>query len=225
MRNMNKVVWGLVLLAAGVIFALNALEITNIDILFPGWWTLFIIIPCLVGLFTEKRKVGNAIGLVVGVALLLSQLGIIDFSLVWKLIAPAVLIVVAIKMIIQGARKNRAEEMIENAKKSGDIPSGFAIFSGSDMNFDNREFSGAELNAIFGGVECDLRGAIVEKDCAIKFSAIFGGVEILVPDNVNVEIKANSIFGGVSDETVYNPDAKATIYISGLCLFGGADIK
>lgn len=225
MKNMTKVLWGVVLLAAGVIFALNALGVTTIDVWFPGWWTLFIIIPCLVGLVTEKDKGGNLVGLGIGVALLLSQLKIIDISLVWNLIIPAVLIVIAIKMIIQGVRKNKAEEIIDEAKKTGDVPSGFAAFSGTDMNFDGRVFEGAELNAIFGGVECNLRGAIIEKDCAIKLSAIFGGIDIIVPDNVNVKVNTTSIFGGVSDKTVHNPDAKATIYISGLCLFGGADIK
>ena len=225
MKNLSKIIWGVVLLCAGVIFALNAIGITNIDIWFPGWWTLFIIIPCIVGLITEKDKTGNAIGLAFGVLLLLSQLDLFNMSIVWDLIFPAILIVIAIKMIIRGAGKNKAEEMIEDAKEEGDIPSGFAAFSGTDMNFDSREFTGAELNAIFGGVKCDLRGAIIKKDCAIKLSAIFGGVDILVPDNVNVEIKTTSIFGGISDKTAHNPDADATIYISGLCLFGGADIK
>lgn len=226
MKNMKKVIWGVILLAVGVIFALNVLGVTNFDVWFPGWWTLFIIIPCGVGLFTERDKTGNAIGLGIGVALLLSQLDIIDFSLVWKLILPIVIIAVAIKMIIRGARKDEAEEMIAKAKEGdGEIPSGFAAFSGTNMNFDGQVFEGAEINAIFGGVECDLRGAVIEKDCAIKLSAIFGGVDIFVPDNVNVKIKSTSIFGGVSDKTSHNPDAKATIYISGICLFGGADIK
>lgn len=225
MKNINKIIWGIVLLVVGVIFGLNALGVTNIDVWFPGWWTLFIIIPCLVGLITERDKVGNAIGLVIGVALLLSQLEIIELSVVWKLIVPVILIVVAVKMIIRGLGKNNAEKIIAAARESGNIPSGFAAFSGTDMNFDNQFFEGAELNAIFGGVECDLRKAVVEKDCAIKLSAIFGGVDVLVPDNVNVKVETVSIFGGVSDETVHNPDAKATIYISGFCLFGGADIK
>ena len=225
MKNITKVIWGIVLLIAGVIFALNALGITNIDVWFPGWWTLFIIIPCLVGLITERDKVWNVIGLVIGVALLLSRLGIIELSVVWKLIVPAILIVSAVKMIIRGLSKNDAEKIIEATRESGDIPSGFAAFSGTDMNFDNQLFEGAELNAIFGGVECDLRGAVIEKDCAIKLSAIFGGVDILIPDNVNVKVETVSIFGGMSDKTVHNSDAKATIYISGFCMFGGADIK
>jgi hypothetical protein len=46
--------WGIVLVAAGVLFALKALGIANIDVFFDGWWTLFIIIPCTIGPFTKR---------------------------------------------------------------------------------------------------------------------------------------------------------------------------
>ena len=71
MKKISTVIWGIVLIAAGALFALNALNITNIDIFFDGWWTLFIIVPCAVGLFTEREKTGNIIGIAVGVFLLL----------------------------------------------------------------------------------------------------------------------------------------------------------
>ena len=41
--NFSSIVWGIVLVAAGVIFALNSLDITNIDVFFEGWWTLFLL--------------------------------------------------------------------------------------------------------------------------------------------------------------------------------------
>ena len=37
MKDIKKIVWGVILLAAGVVFALNSLKITNIEILFPGF--------------------------------------------------------------------------------------------------------------------------------------------------------------------------------------------
>ena len=36
MKNITKIIWGVVLLAVGIIIALNAMGITNIDVLFPG---------------------------------------------------------------------------------------------------------------------------------------------------------------------------------------------
>lgn len=225
MKNITKIIWGVVLLAVGIIIALNAMGITNIDVLFPGWWTLFIIIPCLVGIITERDKVGNIIGLCIGVVLLLSMLGVIEFSIIWKLIFPAAIIVVAICLIVRGFGKTDTDKMLERAREDGEIPSIFAAFSGRDVNYDGRAFDGAELSAIFGGVKCDLKGAVIEKDCVIKVSSIFGGIDIIFPDNVNVKVDSVSIFGGVSDKTVRRSDAVATVHISGLCLFGGVDLK
>ena len=63
MKKFNRILWGIVLIALGTIFALNALEIADIDIFFKGWWTLFIIVPSLIGILTEKDKLGNIIAL------------------------------------------------------------------------------------------------------------------------------------------------------------------
>lgn len=225
MKNKSNVIWGIVLIAAGVLFALNAMKITDIDVFFDGWWTLFIILPCTVGLFTEREKTGNIIGIAVGVFLLLCCQDILSFAMLWKLLVPAIIVIIGLKMVFGGLFGNKANEMIEKLKESGNEPKvGCATFSGCDLNYDGEVFDGAELTAIFGGVKCDLRNAIIDKDCAIKVSAIFGGIDILVPDNINVKVSSNCIFGGISNKTRTVKDAP-TVYVSGSCMFGGVEIK
>lgn len=99
MKRLNKILWGIVFVILGVIFALNGLNVTDIDVFFDGWWTLFIIIPCLVGLFTEKKKLGNLFGIALGVFLLLCSWDVLSFSLLWKLIVPAAIIYLGLKLI------------------------------------------------------------------------------------------------------------------------------
>ena len=50
MKNITKILWGTTLIAVGGIIALNAFGIADIELFFDGWWTLFIIVPCLVGI-------------------------------------------------------------------------------------------------------------------------------------------------------------------------------
>ena len=50
MKNLESIVIGLILIAIGVIIGLNTLNITDINIFFDGWWTLFIIIPSIISL-------------------------------------------------------------------------------------------------------------------------------------------------------------------------------
>lgn len=225
MKKTSSILWGVILVAVGVIFALNAFGITNIDVFFDGWWTLFIIVPCATALFTEREKTGNLMGLAIGVFLLLCCQDILSFSMVWKLLVPAVIVIVGLKMVLTGLFGNKANEIIVKMKVEGKAPkNAFSLFSGYDMDFDGEVFEGAELTAIFGGIQCDLRNAVIEKDCAIQVAAIFGGVDILVPKGVNVKVRSNSIFGGVSNKTAIYPDAP-TIYVSGLSMFGGVEIK
>lgn len=225
MKKTSNVLWGIVLIAAGVVWALNALGVTDINFFFDGWWTLFIIVPCAIGLFTEREKTGNLIGVAVGVFLLLCCRDILSFSMFWELLVPAIIVIVGLKMLFTGLFGNKANEIMKQLKLSGKQPnSGFAAFSGIDLNYDGQVFEGAELTAVFGGVKCDLRNAIIDKDCAIQLSAIFGGIDILVPNNVNVKVSSNSIFGGVSNKTAIQQNVP-TIYVSGTCMFGGVDIK
>ena len=225
MKKAGSVLWGIVLIAAGVIWALNEFNITNINVFFDGWWTLFIIVPCAIGLFTEREKTGNIIGIAVGVFLLLCCQDILSFSMLWKLLVPAIIVIIGLKMVLTGLFGNKANEIMKQLKLEGKEPkAGCATFSSCDMNYDGEVFEGAELTAVFGGVKCDLRNAIIEKDCAIQVSAIFGGIDIFVPAGINVRVNSDSIFGGVSNKTAAHQNAP-TLYISGTCMFGGVEIK
>ena len=87
-------------------------------------------------------------------------------------------------------------------------------------------FEGAELTAVFGGVKCDLRGALIERDCVIHASATFGGIDILLPPSINVQIHSDSLFGGISDKAHRTTiPGVPTVYVNGTCLFGGVDIQ
>lgn len=227
MKKTSKILWGAVLIAIGVIFSLNAFGLTDIKVFFDGWWTLFIIVPCFIGIFTDREKTGNIIGLLIGLFLLLCCQDVLSFATLWKLAIPAVIVIIGLKLILGGLFGDKAVKMISESRQNGDnIKIGCATFSGQDINYDGEVFSGAELTAVFGGVECDLRNAIIEKDCAITASAIFGGIDIYVPDYVNVKINSNSIFGGVSGKNKRPsiPDG-ITLYINATCIFGGIEIK
>lgn len=227
MKKFSNILWGIVLVAVGVLLALNSLEILPFDLFFEGWWTLIIIIPCTIGLFTDGDRWGNIIGILIGVILLLWTRGIFTFDMLWKLVLPVIIILIGIKMIFGGMFNTKSAKIAANLAASGEtLRTGTATFSEQDMNFDGEVFNGAELNAIFGGVKCDLRGAIIDRDCVINVTSIFGGITVLVPDNVNVKVNSNSIFGGMSNK-VQNKQGEniPTVYISGTCMFGGVDIK
>ena len=224
--KMKNVLLGLGLAALGTIFGLNALGLTRIDVFFDGWWTLFIIVPCGLGLFRREEKTGNLIGLAVGAALLLSCQGILIFRLIMKLLFPAILVITGLSIALRGNLGDRAARQFIHAHK-GDTGSGeyWATFSGQKLNFSGDHFRGAKLTAVFGGIDLDLTGAILDEDVLIDATAIFGGIDIHVPPQYRVKIQSSSIFGGISEENPHNGGENAiTVYVDGSCVFGGVSI-
>ena len=221
----TNIILGIVLIIIGIILLLKAFGIANINIFFDGWWTLFIIVPAIIGLITNKDKTGDIIALVIGVLLLLAARDLISFDLLWKVFFPAVLILIGLSIIFKDMLSNKVrDEIAENAKTSDD--SYAATFAGQDINLSNQDFGGCNLDAVFGGIKLDLRDADIKDGSLIKASAIFGGIDILVPDNVSVKIVSSSLFGGVGDERHNKSnDHKKTIYVNATCLFGGVEIK
>lgn len=225
MKNNKSIIWGIILVMVGVIYGLNSLNIVDINLFFPGWWTLFIIVPCVIGLVTDGDKTGSIIGVIIGVLLFLGANDIIDYDLIWKLIFPLIIIVVGLSLIFKDRFNSKITKRIEDIadnKNNGVI----AVFSGEDVSFNNRVFTGINLTSIFGGIKCDLRGAKIKKDVVINAYSFFGGTDILVDDNVKIAVSSTSIFGGVDNKKKNNDSTSdITIYVNAICIFGGIDIK
>lgn len=225
MNKISSLLWGFVFIIVGIIFGLNALELTDINIFFDGWWTLFIIVPCFINLFKNEDITSNFIGLVIGICLLLGCQDIIEFDLIRKLIVPFILVMIGTSFIFRDIFNKKAKE---NIKKPNDQENKeyYACFFGQKLDFNKESFTGCSLNAVFGGVECDLRNAIIKEDVVINASSIFGGITIYAPEDVNIKISSTSIFGGVTDKRKNKTqNEKYTIYINATAMFGGVEVK
>ena len=208
MNNFKNVLWGIILVVLGVIIGTNSLGLTDINLLFDGWWTLFIIVPCFIGLFTNSEKTGNIIGILIGVALLLGINDIIDFDKIWTLLLPLVIVVVGLSLIFKDIFNSKVSKEIKKINKENNKDNDyFAAFSGQNIDLNNEDFKGN-----------------IDKDVVINASSIFGGIDILIPKDVNVKVKSTSLFGGVTNKKANNDNQK-TIYINALCMFGGVEIK
>lgn len=225
MNKISNILWGITLIIVGLIFGLNALEITDINIFFPGWWTLFIIVPSIIDLFKEKDKTGNIISLFIGIFLLLGCNNIVDFNLIWKLIIPFTLVAIGTSLIFKNTVNSKIKEKIKELNKNSDKEY-YATFSSQELNFSNRKFDDCNLNAIFGAINCDLNESTIINDTVINASAIFGKITIHIPSNITVKVISSSIFGDITDERKNKTkNAEITIYLNATCMFGGVEIK
>ncbi len=225
MKNLSRVLWGIVLIFIGVIWGLNRTGVADINIFFDGWWTLFIIVPSAISFFEKgNNKISSLIFLIIGVLLLLAAQGLFEFEILWEILLPAIVVLIGLSLIFG----NKVDFNVKEKTKcldSEDTENVFAAFGEQNVNKAGENFEKANLNAIFGSVKLDLREAKLEKETVIGAWAIFGGIEILVPKDCIVKVKGTPIFGGISNERKNNEDAKKTIYIEGYAVFGGIEIK
>ena len=229
MKNkISNVVWGLLLILIGIGYAGGNLGIWDFNIFFRGWWTLFIL-PCIINLIQYGPNGGNIAGICVGVVLLLGAQGILAFSMIRKLLVPAILILIGLSILLSNTKRKITDQQgnqipFEKTGTGGSDVSG--VFDGRKVQYDGQLFEGATVSAVFGGVNMDLRSAVIERDVRIDATAIFGGVEIYVPSNVVVRVMSTPVLGGVSNRALAPTEVPChTLYINATCVFGGVDIK
>lgn len=232
-RKITTVIWGIVFLILGVLFAARALGF-DFDIFFDGWWTLFIIIPCGISFLTNSDKLGSGTGLCLGILLLLSARDILEWREMAWLMAAIIFAGCGIRLIFQGVVKHKAGINGQKVDINVEMPHNrednvyTAIFGGRTVNYNNEEFTGASLSSIFGSVTLNLRNAIIHGDVVVECTCVLGGIDIAVPGNVKVVVNCTPILGGV-DNNVIMPGASGTIdgtiYVNATCILGGVDIK
>ena len=57
----------------------------------------------------------------------------------------------------------------------------------------------------------------------IDATAIFGGIDILVPENVIVKVQSTALFGGVKSK--HEGKEGFVVYVKGTAVFGGIEVK
>ena len=250
MKKASGLMIGVIFILVGLLYGCSALGIFDFSIFFPGWWTLFIIVPCVYALTKkDEDKTGPAIGLAIGLCFLINAQDIdfhIDF---WPLIIAVLCFVIGVKIMFPNRKKEHKKVDIqfhnENGEKEVEVngvkfdntytknASGYinasAILGGKDIRVDNECFTGADICAVMGAVDLNLRNAIISEDVYINVSAVMGGVDIYVPSNVRVVTDScSTIMGGIDVNTSYaNYHAADTprVIITGSCVMGGIDVQ
>jgi len=254
MKKANGIFIGLLFIVVGLLYAGSALDFFDFSIFFPGWWTLFIIIPCIYALTRKNEdKTGPVIGLVVGLCFLLNAQDFdfhIDF---FPMLLAVGCILIGWKLIFPGKKREHKNNDVkfsygndssaentynaaENSTFGGSSSSGAsgyisanAVFGGKDIRVDNECFTGADITVVMGGVDLNLRNAIISEDVYINISAVMGGIDIYVPANVRVVTDGCScIMGGIDVNTSYanfHATDSPRVIITGSCVMGGIDIQ
>jgi len=216
-EKLANVLWGLVWIAIGVFVFGKVMGFWEAPVLFPGWWTLFLIIPSFIGMINNGIRPVNSIFLLCGVMLLLEQSRLIERGTLGKLLIPAIFFIIGLSILLRSLFAGTKRHYNGTESYS-------ATFAGNVVMPTQVPFRGCEVDAVFGGLDLDLRTAVIEDGAVIEATAIFGGINIKVPQGVNVKIRRTELFGGAKSY-ISNGNDGPVLYVNALCMFGGMDIK
>jgi hypothetical protein len=220
-----QVVFGLLIVALGVLFTLD-----NLDLIHAGdylrYWPAGLV---AVGLLKLYQAVRDGSGWFSGIAfttvgtwMLLN--GVIYFRVDARQLMPLGLVVLGAYLVWRGFGGQRRERPSDGSSSF----SALAIMGGVARRSSSQTFRGADLTAVMGGCEIDLRKASMApgSEAIVDVFAFWGGIDLKVPEDWTVVLRAMPLMGGIDDKTrppQGSPERR--LVIRGIVLMGGVSIK
>ena len=222
----NHLFLAFILIFFGLLILLNNLGVTSFDLTLGTWWPLILIIIGLHQLFSSRfTNLFAFILLFLGGAFQLRRLGLIDAAQI-KLVWPLLLILFGLILLFNfsSGRRRVAETAPENTVDT------LVIFGDVERRIASPSFLGGNLTALFGGATLDLRGSEMPEGVnLLNIQAIFGGVDLILPEGWTVEIRGIPIFGGIEDQRTkqIGPESATgpRLRVNAFVFFGGIDVK
>ena len=220
-----QVVLGLMVVAVGVLFTLDNLEVLDArDYL--RYWPIGLIAVGLLKLWHARRDghgwFGGLIFVAIGSWMLLENVVYITINA--RELLPLLLVLLGGYMVWRGFGGQRRGRVSD-----GDASfSGLAIMGGVARRSSSQDFTGADLTAVMGGCEIDLRQASIGEgsEAVIDVFAFWGGIDIKVPEDWTVITRAMPLMGGVEDKTrAPQPPGAKRLVIRGIVVMGGVVVK
>jgi hypothetical protein len=134
---------------------------------------------------------------------------------------PVVLILAGFALVRRALTGPRAA-----AEEDGSTVSSFGMLSGLERTNRSAAFRGGDLTAVMGGVGLDLRGArLAPEGATIEVFALWGGIEITVPEGWHVDLQVLPLLGGFEDRTRASEGAGGPrLTIRGTVLMAGGEV-
>jgi predicted membrane protein len=223
----HGIVWGGAICIVGIMLLLDRMGLVSADHLWR-FWPMLMIVAGAINLTQPGKRQWGAFLVVLGALFQLSSLNILHLQ--WSELWPVMIIAAGAMMIWNSIETRRRRARFPDSENTMNAT---AVFGGVERRITAQDFQFGGVNAVFGGVELDFHGAEIEgNEATIEVNAVFGGVEIRVPDNWRVEARNQTVFGGYTDTTrsaVRGADGTAvptkTLFITGSVVFGGVEVK
>ena len=181
----------------------------------------------------KTRTIIGILLIVAGAWKLANLWGIIENDWLWRqpwtaYVTPALLLYVGATTIVDSYRRD-PDLWLQRPLPIGEDGKRICCsvhYGGDEYVYRGETFHGARLDAFCGGIRMDLREATITEDEEIDIHTFAGGIELLVPKNVNLQVKSHNFLGSISDNTNHQTIPGApSLHIVASNFFGGVNIK
>lgn len=210
---------GILIVIFGIGLLLQQFDLFDFTTILANWWPIFFILVGIIQIWTNGMQaiIPALIFLIVGIMLFIHIW--IEFNL-WQILWPFLLIMFGLSIIFSRREWKQALDEADEIHLT-------TFLSGIESINGSKNLSGGSVLSVLGGIQLDLRHAqLTENGAVLNVTTILGGVELIVPEDVHVEIKGTPILGGWENKTnTYGMEKNKTLYINGVALLGGIEIK
>jgi predicted membrane protein len=224
---------GIVLITVGTVLLINYMDLIPYElpkVIFS--WTTLLILLGVIFLLTERNSSTGVILILIGSVFFIADFQQISVWEVMKYAIPVGLIIAGLLLLLRKQSYPLKKINGIGNEPSGDILNDMSIFGGGERKIRSGNFRGGRITAVFGGSELDLRTAELAPGVnAIDVLCLFGGFTLRIPEDWEVVNEVSAVFGGFSDKrmndkkTLNAAASDKLLYIKGLVLFGGGEIK
>ena len=194
-----QLVFGLFVMALGVILGLDSLGIADAGYIVRFWPVGLMMLGGTIATRPEPHgRFWGFFWIFVGAWLLLRNLDVLRVGF-WQLFWPMVLVWIGGNLILKTMRQ-AGHLKVDNTRAERL----FAVMSECKRRFDGKPFEGAYMTGFMGGCVLDLRRAVVQPG-ETKVVEVFGmmvGHEIKAPQDWTVTLDVMPIMGDVKDKRV-----------------------
>ncbi len=220
-HGFGSAILGLGVLSLGAVMLLDNFGVVDGEELFDFWPAFLILIGVshLVRPAGSRRVVGGLIWIAVGAIVLLGNLGLISFE-IWDL-WPVVLLIIGGSLILRPFRRGRS------ADENVGVFEAMAILGGAQRRLTAADFQGGDATAILGGCDIDLRDCGSEGGPAeIDTFAFWGGIEIRVPEDWDVQVRGLAVLGAYEDKRrAGSGEGRKVLIVRGTAIMAGVEVK
>jgi predicted membrane protein len=220
-RLSSQVVLGAAIIVVGLLLLLDSTGTYDAAPLLDYVPSLFVLAALYAMVSSRFRNlVGPLIVVVVAGAWQLVTLDVVAADEVGEL-WPLLLVVLGLALVAGRFRARPTEA-------GGDVSSTIALFGGRNQRVTSASFASADATALFGGVELDLRDAeVADPPAQVSAFVLFGGVDVVVPRDWNVQLDVFPVFGGAEDERPRRDEEhdETDLVVTGIAAFGGVTVK